>query len=57
MAPVLWFESNKKFHNSTNSKNQRVGETEEKLGGQSYRYPGWQYVARKQEKKKSTSNK
>lgn len=60
IKPVLWFESHKKFHNSTNSKNQRVGEPEEKVSDQSYHYPGvegWQYIDRKQEKKKSTSYK
>lgn len=60
IKPVLRFESNKKFYNSTNSRNQRVGETEEKLSGRSYHFPGivwWKFFDRKQEKKKSTSYK
>lgn len=59
IKPVLWFENHKKFI-ILQTVRTRVGETEEKLSDQSYHYPGvegWQYIDRKQEKKKSTSYK
>lgn len=59
IKPVLWFENHKKII-ILQTVRTRVGETEEKLSDQSYHYPGvegWQYIDRKQEKKKSTSYK